>query len=506
MQNDYLLQMKEISKHFPGVKALDKVCFNVMRGEVHALMGENGAGKSTLIKVLTGILRKDSGEIVFDGEVIRNMTSIEAQNEGISTIYQELNLIPYMNIWENLFMGREIKRFGIINKRKMQEKAKSILKSMGLSNDININKPLNMHSVAIQQMVAIARAMSIDAKLIVMDEPTSTLMDKEVNILFDVIRKLKKKNISIIFISHRINEIFEICDKVTILKDGCKVDELSVKESTPLKIVSLMIGCDAAKILNKKRDKYKIIEQDKILNVTGIKRGNKVKGIDLFVNKGEVVGISGLLGSGRTEFAKIVFGEDKHDEGQIEIDGEKPRFYSPTEAVKRGLAFCPEDRKEEGIFPNLSVEDNITISKLRYLSRFGVILKKAKREITLNYIDRLDIKTTGPDQKIKNLSGGNQQKTLLARWLCMNPKLMILDEPTRGIDVSAKSEIESLIQDVSSRNISVMMISSELHELIRGCDRVAVLKEGKKVKELIKDDITEKNLMDAIVHGGNQMK
>jgi len=504
MQNDYLLQMKAISKQFPGVKALDAVDFNVKRGEIHALMGENGAGKSTLIKILTGIHKKDTGEIIFDDEVLRHMTTIEAQHKGISTIYQELNLIPYLNIWENLFLGREIKKFGLIDKKEMQEKAKNILKDMGLSINIDVNESLNMQSVAIQQMVAIARAISIDVKLLVMDEPTSSLTDKEVKVLFNVIRKLKIDGISVIFISHRISEIFEICDRVTVLKDGCRVDELSIKGLSSLKLVSLMIGRDATQIMNQKREKYRKIDDDSILKATDIKKGKKVNGINLHVNKGEVVGISGLLGSGRTEFAKIIYGDDMLDEGEIEIDGKKVRFHSPREAVKKGLSFCSEDRKEEGIFPHLSVEDNITMALLKKLSKYGIVSKKAKRKIALEYIEKLGIKTPGPDQIIRNLSGGNQQKTLLARWLCMNPRLMILDEPTRGIDVAAKSEIEALVQEVASRDISVMMISSELHELIRGCDRVAVIKEGEKVKELVRDEITEENLMDAIAHGDEQ--
>jgi galactofuranose transport system ATP-binding protein len=334
-----------------------------------------------------------------------------------------------------------------------------------------------------------------------MDEPTSSFTEKEVEILFNVIRKLKKNNISIIFISHRISEIFRICDTVTVLKNGCKVAQMPVAELTPLKLVSLMIGRDACQIINKVKGEYKKVKQNNLLKAKNIKSNIKVEDVSLDINEGEIVGISGLLGSGRTEFAKAIYADEKIDSGEMVFCGQKTHFKSPKDSVKKGFAFCSEDRKSEGIFPNMSVQDNMTIAIIDKISKFGFISNKKQKQITQEYINKLDIKTPSIKQMIKNLSGGNQQKVLLARWLCKEPKLLILDEPTRGIDVGAKDEIEELIRNTVKEGVSVMMISSELHELTNGCDRVAVIKDGRWVSELVGKEITEDNLMYAIAKG-----
>jgi monosaccharide-transporting ATPase len=495
MNKNYLLEMRKITKEFPGVLALDNVDFNLRNNEIHALMGENGAGKSTLIKILTGIHHKDSGQTILNGSPINPLKASQAQELGISTIYQELNLIPYLSICENIFIGREPKRLGLIDWKTVETKSKQILKDMGME-DVNVKEPLYKQSVAVQQMVAIARAISIEVKILVMDEPTSSLDEKEVNLLFNVIRKLKKENISVIFITHRIDEVFEICDNATILKDGKLVGEFPVKELTELSLVSSMIGRDAKSLMKSQKSYSADLQSgETIFKAIKISKGVKPKEMDLEIKKGEILGLAGLLGSGRTEFAKIVFGDEIPDAGELEVNGKRVIFKKPKDAIQAGLAFCSEDRKSEGLIPNMSVVDNITLVILPELKKSGVVSKKAQRKIAQRYIEKLGIKTPGLHQMVKNLSGGNQQKVLLARWLCKHPKLIILDEPTRGIDVGAKSEIESLIQDLTAQGISILMISSEMEELIRSCDRMAVLRDGVKVGELVGEDISEKRIM-----------
>jgi ABC-type sugar transport system ATPase subunit len=496
-----LLNMTGICKAFPGVQALQDVDFSVKRGEVHALMGENGAGKSTLIKVLTGVYQKDTGEIVFDGKPFSPASAAEAQHAGISTIYQELNLIPYLSVAENIFIGREPKKYGLIDWKVVEIRAKAIFSDMGVEG-VHLNKPLEEHSVAIQQMVAIARALSFDAKLLVMDEPTSSLSENEVRILFDVIRRVKQQGTSVIFISHKMNEVLEICDSATILRDGCLVGSYPMGDLTKLKMVSLMLGRDATSILGK-REAASARSEDRevVLSARRLSRAHRTKQIDIDIKTGEVLGVAGLLGSGRTELAKILFGDDMQDEGEIEIESKPARLKSPRDAVRLGLGFCSEDRKAEGVFPHMSVMENMTIGILPGLSRAGVLSRKAQTEITETYIRKLKIKTSGPGQRMRELSGGNQQKVLLARWLCKKPILMILDEPTRGIDLGAKSEIEDIIADLARDGVAILMISSEMEELTRSCDRIVVLSEGRKVGELAAKEISEERIVQMIAHG-----
>ncbi len=388
----------------------------------------------------------------------------------------------------------------MIDWKEVEKQSDRILKDMGI--EVNVKELLSEQSTAVQQMVAIARAISINAKLVVMDEPTSSLDEKEVKVLFRVINKLKDKNIGVVFVSHRLDEIFEICDKATVLKDGTLVGELNTSDIDKLQLISMMIGRDAGSIVNYKKDYSDSKKNNDVLcEVKNVYSGVKLKGIDLKIRKGEVVGLAGLLGSGRTEIGKAIFGADSIDQGEIEIDGEKVKFSLPKDAIGKGLAFCSEDRKVEGIIPHMSVRENMALAILPRISKFGVISRKEVNDIVDTYIERFGIKTPNPEQLIRNLSGGNQQKVLLARWLCMNPKLVILDEPTRGIDVGAKSEIEALIQELSNEGISVLMISSEMEELVRGCDRVAVIVDGKKVKELEAEEISEQNIMSAIASG-----
>jgi ABC-type sugar transport system ATPase subunit len=500
MRENRLLEMQNINKVFPGVKALSNVNFSVKEGEVHALMGENGAGKSTLIKILTGIYPKDSGKIVFDNTEINPRTAMEAQQLGISTIYQELNLIGSLSIAENIFLGRQPLKNGIIDWKTIEVEAQKILKDMGL--EINVMEPLDSQSTAVQQMIAIARALSINVKLVIMDEPTSSLDQNEIQVLFEVIRELKQKGISVIFISHRLDEFFEICDHVTILKDGDNVGDFPIKDVTKVFLISKMIGREASGILaSKKKYVESTVKNEKLCEVKNIYQGIRLHGIDLDIKKGEIAGLAGLLGSGRTELAKVIFGDTVPKKGEILFEGKNINFRNPRDAIKKGIGFCSEDRKDEGIFPYLPIRENLTLSILSDVSMFGIISKKKQNQIVDKYIKAFEIKTTGYRQLIRNLSGGNQQKVLLSRWLCKSPKLLILDEPTRGIDVGAKAEILQLILNLAKQGISVLLISSELEELTSVCDRIFVLREGKKILELEGAEISEQRITRSIAEG-----
>ncbi|NBH33559.1 sugar ABC transporter ATP-binding protein [Clostridiaceae bacterium] len=496
---EVLLEIKDLEKTFPGVRALKGVKLTVNKGEVHALMGENGAGKSTLIKVLTGIYQKNGGTIRFDGEEIDARTPMEANEKGISTIYQELNLVLFQTVYENLFLGREPRdKFGRVDRKTMIAEADRILKDLGI--DVDVTAPLSKYPTAIQQMVAIARSVSINAKLVIMDEPTSSLDRQEVQVLFRIIRKLKSQGISVIFISHKLDEIFEICDRLTVFKDGEYVGDYDIKDLNQFKLISLMVGKDTV-TLERKKEGYDFANATPIVNMKNIRQGMRLNGLDVEIRQGEVVGLAGLLGSGRTELAQVLFGTTMPDDGEVFWWGEPANIHSPSDAIKKGMGFCTEDRKVEGIVPHLSVKENMTIALLPKLNRFGFIKFKEQDEIVRHYIERLKIKTPTPEQQICNLSGGNQQKVLLARWMCMNPKLIILDEPTRGIDVGAKAEIEDLIQELSKSGISILMISSEIAELERNCDRIIVMREGKVKGELIDKDIHQDKIMEAIAKG-----
>ena len=495
-----LLHMQNIIKTFPGVKALKGVDFSVKEGEIMGLMGENGAGKSCLIKILTGIYTKDLGTITFDGQEINPVSSLQAQNYGISTIYQELNLIPYLSIAENIFLARELKtRSGLVDWKREYAEAEELLGNMGIN--IDVKKPLNSFSTAIQQLTAIAKAISVNAKLIVMDEPTSSLDDNEVKVIFDQVRELKKKNVSIIFVSHRMDEVFEICERVTVLRDGELIGVRDAASLGKMQLIEMMVGRDLShKQARKPKNPAIDDEESYVVEAEGITTP-KLKGVDFNIKKGEIVGLSGLLGSGRTEMARVLFGADSMKEGTIKVNGESVRFKLPQNAIKKKIAMCPEDRKIDGIIPNMSVRENISMIILPKLIKNGFVDKKRQTEIVNEYISRLRIKTPDDKQKVKFLSGGNQQKVILARWLCSQPDFIILDEPTRGIDVGAKAEIEELMQEFASEGISVMMISSEIEEVVRNSDRVVVMREGVKVGEIAYDDVSAINIMSSIAHG-----
>jgi galactofuranose transport system ATP-binding protein len=505
-QPEPLLQMQDISKAFPGVVALANAELIVRRGEVHALVGQNGAGKSTLMKILAGAYRRDSGRILFDGEPVEFRTPHHAQASGVSTIYQEINLVPYRSIAENIFMGREPRRFGFIDWRRMNHDAAAVLERMGIH--ARVNQPLMNLNVATQQMVAIARAVSFESKLVIMDEPTSSLDDREVATLFDVIRRLKEQGVSVIFITHRLDELYEVCDRVTIMRDGETIDERPMSEITRLNLVAKMLGKELGEV---RREGQTAFTEGKdptgrvLLEAHSLRRGRALHDASVSVNAGEIVGLAGLLGSGRTEVARAIFGADRVEGGEIRLEGRPANVHSPADAIRAGIGFCSEDRKGEGIIPHLSVQENLTLAALPMLSRRGIVSKDEQRAIVDRFVQRLSIRTSGPDQRISELSGGNQQKVLLARWLCLNPKLLLLDEPTRGIDVGAKAEIQRLINEFADNGLGVLMISSEIEELAEGSDRVVVLRDGRTVAELPREAITQDAIMNAMAHGTGEV-
>lgn len=499
---DVLLQAEGVTKTYPGVVALAGADLRVRPGEVHALVGQNGAGKSTLVKILTGAVRRDAGTLIFDGRPINFSSPQDAQANGISTIYQEINLVGYRSVAENIFMGREPRRLGLINWRAMNREAARLLDHVGVH--IDVRQPLMTFNIALQQMVAIARAVSFQSKLVVMDEPTSSLDDREVETLFTVIRGLRDQGVAVVFITHRLDELYAVCDRVTIMRDGRTVAERAMNEVTKLELVASMLGRDLGEVQQRGATGFDAsthkVEREPLLEAVHLQRGRSLQDASVSVGRGEIVGLAGLLGSGRTEVARVIFGADRPERGEIAYQGRRTSFSAPAEAIRAGVGYCSEDRKAEGIIPHLSVRDNLTLAALPVLSRHGVVDRARQREIVDRFISRLGIKTSGPEQTIRELSGGNQQKVLLARWLCLHPKLLILDEPTRGIDVGAKIEIQSLIDELAKDGLGVLMISSEIEELTEGSDRVAVLREGRTVAELSRSEISQDAVITAMAH------
>jgi galactofuranose transport system ATP-binding protein len=491
-----ILEARRARKEFPGVLALDDASFQLGRGQVHTLVGENGAGKSTLIKVLTGVYQPDRGEILFDGEEVSFSSPRDSQEAGISTIYQEINLIPLRSVAQNVFLGREPKtRFGLLDTKRMNSEATEILERYGIR--VDVTAPLRSLGLGTQQMVAIARAVSLDARVVIMDEPTSSLEANEVETLFRVIRQLKKDDVGVIYVSHRMDELYEICEQVTVLRDGKVVHSGELVELSRLELIALMLGKE---LKEAERGTTSFGEEhhvagEPILEAQGLTRRHMLDDVSLDVRPGEVVGLAGLLGAGRSETAKAIFGAQPLDSGTVEVNGREVKGGSPAAAIKAGITLLPEDRKAEGIIPGLSVRENIVSAALPQLSRAGLVSEKAQDEIVERFMESLNIKASSPDQPVGELSGGNQQKVLLARWLCLNPKVLILDEPTRGIDVGAKAEVQKLIDGLAEEGLGVIMISSELEEVAEGSDRVVVLKDGGVAGVLSGGEITEDNIM-----------
>ncbi|MGA8660535.1 MAG: sugar ABC transporter ATP-binding protein [Chthoniobacterales bacterium] len=498
-----LLEVTGLSKSFPGVKALDTVDLTVQAGEIHALMGENGAGKSTLIKVVTGVFPRDAGETRFEGQFIAPKSPREAESLGISTVYQEVNLIPHLSVAENICLGRQPTWLGTIRWGAIAQRARTALARLDLP--LDVNRQLSSYSIAIQQMVAIARALDISAKLLILDEPTSSLDKTEVKELFEKLRKLRQDGLGIIFITHFLEQVYEISDLITVLRNGSKVGCFATKELPRIKLVSHMIGKAVQQVeaLEQKRASTATIRSDApMLEARALGRKGSVQPLDLSIRPGEVVGLAGLLGSGRTEIARLLFGVDRPDQGTIVLKDRAVRFNSPRAAIRHHIALTPEDRKVAGIIPSLTVRENIVLALQASRGSWRRLAVSEQEKLADRFIQSLDIKTPSREQIVRNLSGGNQQKVLLARWLATEPKLFILDEPTRGIDVGAKAEVEKLIQSLRQEGLAVLFISSELEEIVRQSQRVVVLRDRRKVGELTEAEISEEAIVESIASRG----
>ncbi|MEY9964964.1 monosaccharide-transporting ATPase [Streptacidiphilus sp. MAP12-16] len=496
-----VLEVTGVSKSFAGVHALRAVDFELRPGEVHALVGENGAGKSTLIKVMTGVYRPDAGQVYFAGQERDFRNPLDAQAAGLSTIYQEVNLVPLMSIARNLYLGREPRHFGLVDVRRMNREAARTLTSYGVT--VDVTRPLRTLGLGAQQMVALARAVQIDARVVIMDEPTSSLEPREVETLFSVIRDLRRRSIAVVYVSHRLDELYAICDRVTVMRDGQVVHTGEMAGLERLQLISMMLGREMSTVREQgstafDTDRHRTSHGRPALRATDLTVRHRVHGVSLDVHPGEVVGLGGLLGAGRSETAKAVVGALVTESGSVEVDGRPIPHRSPAAAIRAGVVMLPEDRKVEGIIPSLSVRENISLAALPRLSRAGLVSRAKQDEIVRLFMDRLRIKASSPDQKVRDLSGGNQQKVLLARWLCLNPKVLLLDEPTRGIDVGAKAEVQALIDELAGEGLAVLLISSDLEELIEGSNRVVVLKDGRVVGELGGENLTEQGLLDAL--------
>ena len=494
---DEILTMKGISIQFPGVKALDDVDFTLMRGEVHALLGENGAGKSTLIKCLTGVHRMDAGAVALDGAMIRPSSPQAAIGMGISTVFQEVNLCPNLTVAENIFIGRQPMKLGGISWKAMNARAAELMRSMGM--EIDVTRPLSYYSIAIQQMVSIARAVDVKAKVLILDEPTSSLDEHEVQRLFKVMRDLKAEGLGIVFITHFLDQVFEISDRITVLRNGKLVGSYRTAQITKLELVTHMIGKDMNEMFNFTRAHQKTGAKP-MLEAERIGVPGKVEEISLSVNAGELVGFAGLLGSGRTETAEMLFGVTRPAHGTVKLAGQTLHLKTPLDAINHKMAFCPEDRKRDGVIGDLSVRENIYLAVQAKRGFLKPVPKAEQQELAEKFIKLLSIATPDAEKKVGELSGGNQQKVILARWLATEPDVLILDEPTRGIDVGAKAEILRLMLEMCERDIAVVFISSELDEIIRCSNRIIVMRDGRKAAELDGEDCRQADILAIIAN------
>ena len=485
------LLLEDISKAFPGVQALDRARLEVKKGEIHALVGENGAGKSTLMKILTGALPKDAGRIILRGQEVDIRTPAQAQELGISMIHQELALVPYRTVGENIFLGREPqgKIPGVIDWSRLYHQAQALLDRLNVK--VDAHALVDDLSIAQLQMVEVAKALSYNADLIIMDEPTSSLTDRETEVLFDLMRSLRADGVSIIFISHRLEEVFEIADRVTVLRDGKYIGTKHTSETDENEIVRMMVGRELGELYPKAEAQ----RQGVILEVRDLADGRELHGATFQLHRGEVLGIAGLVGAGRTALAETIFGIRRATAGSIQVDGHPVRVRSANDAIQLGMGLVPEDRKQQGLFLNMAVRENITISAISQVSWLGFLNFNKMNKLARAFIEKLDIRTPSLLQKVRNLSGGNQQKVVISRWLTLKPRILILDEPTRGIDVGAKSEIHGLMSQLASEGVGVMMISSELPEVLGVSDRILVMHEGRIVAEFSREEATQDKIM-----------
>ena len=500
-----LLSVNQLTAGTEDTTILHGIDLAVAAGETHVLMGPNGAGKSTLIKVLTGVHDFQTGEIYMvknaggKPELIVNHSPQEAQQNGISTVYQEVNLCPNLTVAENLFIGREPRRFGMIDWRTMNRKSAEVLKNL----DIHVapTQSLDECSLAIQQMIAIARAVDMKCRVLILDEPTSSLDDDEVQKLFVLMRKLRAEGVGIIFLTHFLEQVYEVCDRITVLRNGELVGEYEVESLPRVKLVSKMMGKDFDDLADIKGEYKHEKHLEPLIEAKGLGHAGTIRPFDLTINKGEVIGLTGLLGSGRSELVRTIYGADKADSGVLKVKGKDTKISSPLDAMKAGMAYLPEDRKKEGIIADLSVRENIILALQAKRGMFKLLSRKQMEEFADKYIDLLQIKTASRETPIKSLSGGNQQKVIIARWLLTNPDYLILDEPTRGIDIGTKTEIQKLVLQLADEGKAVTFISSEIEEMLRTCSRMAVLRDGKKVGEIEEEDLSQESIMKAIAGG-----
>ncbi len=492
MGTEYILEMENITKEFPGVKALDNIQLKIKKGSVHGLMGENGAGKSTLMKIIFGIYTPDKGTIKFKGKELKISGPKEAVNRGISMIHQELSPVPYMTVAENIFLGREYSfgKTGWVNDKKMVEEARKLFETLNM--DIDPTAKMKDLSIANMQMVEIATAVSYNADLIIMDEPTSAITEKEVEQLFGIIRSLQAKGVSIIYISHKMDEIFKICDELTVFRDGQYIGTKGAHELDQDTLIQMMVGREIKQVFHKEEADIREVA----LSVQNLSRKGKFHNVSFEVRKGEILGIAGLMGSGRTEVIESIFGIDPPDSGEVYIHGKKVKIKSPKDAIKHKVALLTEDRKLTGAFLPISIRENMIISSIDQFLTFGYLNKKLVDKTCKEQVKKLNIKTPHIDQLIMNLSGGNQQKVLLARWLLNDPDILILDEPTRGVDVGAKSEIHKLMSKLAQEGKAIIMISSELPEVLGMSDRVVVMHEGQKKGELNREEADQEKILE----------
>ncbi|MGV3084878.1 sugar ABC transporter ATP-binding protein [Enterococcus dispar] len=490
MSTEEVLKMTDISKHFGGTKALDGIHFSLKKGEIHALLGENGAGKSTLIKVLGGIHQPDRGEIFINGEqeIIDGIN--KARELGIGVIHQEIVLVPHLSIVDNLFLGREISgQFGIKNQKEMRKKAQEMIAAIGLKMDVD--KRVGELNIAQQQMLEIVKAISFNVKILVMDEPTSSLSEEEVQKLFEIIEILKQKDVSIIYISHRLDELFAISNRITVIRDGSYVGTKETKTTNSKELVSMMVGRNLESFYVKDDTK----REEVVLAVSKLSKNGTFNNISFDVHKGEILGFSGLVGAGRSEIMDAIFGVTSFDSGQIKLNDKIVHFKNPEQAIDAGIAMVPEDRKKQGLVLIKSVGFNMTLASIEHYKK-GVLISERKRlAVIQDYINKLHVKTASIETEVGSLSGGNQQKVVIGKWLATQPQLLILDEPTRGVDVAARQEIYGVINELAKDGLAIIMISSDLPEIVNMCDKVCVVREGNLVEKLTKDEITQENIM-----------
>ncbi len=505
-QGTPILEARGVSKTFPGVKALQDVSVSLRGGEVHALVGENGAGKSTLIKLLTGVYQLDAGQLLHKGQSASFANPRAAQDAGISTIYQEVNLVPLQSGARNLYMGREPRTpLHLVDYKKMNRDAKALLDDFNIDADPTV--PVATLALGAQQMICVARAISLDANVVIMDEPTSSLESREVETLFRLIERLKNDGIAVVYVSHRLDELYRICDQVTVLRDGHLVHTGPISELPRKKLVATMLGRELLEQHSRSSTTAAASDTEQVAPVLvadNLDRRGLLHDVSLQIRPGEVVGLGGLLGAGRSETAKAILGAQIVDSGTVTVNGKQVRLGSPARSIEAGVVLLPEDRKADGILPNLSIRDNIVLAALPQLSSRGLFSDKAAKKLVDTFMRRLNIKAFGPAQKVGTLSGGNQQKVLLARWLCLEPKVLMLDEPTRGIDVGAKAEVRRLIDELAEQGLGVLLISSETEELVDGSHRILVLRDGAIVGELSGDNLTESELVQAIAGTGGE--